>query len=167
MAEHPTVEQRTGFGLATVMARKGVDATAIGAALGIVLVDGPSCSAGGELTLLGSGPGSWLAYVDAPPADWEAGLRARLGPLASVSDQSGGYVMFRLAGAGARTILQRGAAIDFDPAAFAPGSVAITVIAHIGVIIRQVDAAPTYDVALFRSFADSFKHWLETTIRGL
>lgn len=167
MVERLTIEQRSGFGLATVMARKGADASAIGAALGVTLIDGPSCSAGDGLTLLGTGPGSWLAQADAPPADWEAGLRARLGPLGSVSDQSGGYVVFRLAGAGARTILQRGAAIDFDPAVFAPGAVAITVIAHIGVIIRQIDAGPTYDVALFRSFADSFRHWLDTTMRGL
>lgn len=167
MADPVVVEQRSGFALATVMARKGVAAVAIGAALGVELRDGPCCSMGAGLVLLGTGPGSWLAYADTAPADWAAGLRERLGPLASVSDQSGGYAIFRLSGPGARTVLQRGAAIDFHPAAFAAGAVATTVIAHIGVVIRQVDDAPTYDVALFRSFAGSFRHWLDTAIEGL
>ena len=164
MADPVVVEERAGFGLATVMARKGVAPAAIGAALGVDLRDGPSCSAGEGIVLLGTGPGSWLAQADAAPADWAAALRDRLGALASVSDQSGGYVLFRLSGPGARTVLQRGAPIDLHPAAFAPGAVAATAIAHIGVVLRQVDDAPTYDIALFRSFAGSFRHWLDTAI---
>lgn len=167
MADAVIVDERTGFGLATVMARKGVAPAAIGAALGVDLRDGPSCSAGDGIVLLGTGPGSWLAHAGAAPADWAAGLRERLGSLASVSDQSGGYVIFRLSGPGARTVLQRGASIDFHPASFVAGLVAATVIAHIGVVIRQVDDAPTYDILLFRSFAGSFRHWLDTTIEGL
>ena len=167
VADRVIVEERSGFGLATVMARKGVASTAIGAALGVDLRDGPYCLAGDGIVLLGTGPGSWLAHIDAAPADWAAGLRERLGPLASVSDQSGGYVIFRLSGPGARTVLQRGAAIDFHPAAFAAGAVAATVIAHIGVVIRQIDDAPTYDIALYRSFAGSFRHWLDATAEGL
>lgn len=167
MADPVVIEQRSGFALATVMARKGVASAAIGAALGVELRDGPCCSTGAGIVLLGTGPGSWLAYAEIAPADWGAGLRDRLGALASVSDQSGGYAIFRLSGAGARTVLQRGAAIDFHPAAFAADAVATTVIAHIGVVIRHVDDAPTYDVALFRSFAGSFRHWLDTTIEGL
>lgn len=167
MADRVVIEQRSGFGLATVMARKGVAPAAIGAALGVDLRDGPYCSTGAGIVLLGTGPGSWLAYADVAPADWAAGLRERLSALASVSDQSGGYAIFRLSGLGARTVLQRGAAIDFRPAAFAVGAVATTMIAHIGVVIRQVDEAPTYDILLFRSFAGSFRHWLDMTIGGL
>lgn len=167
MADIIAIEERTGLGLATVMARKAVDPAAIGTALGIALGTGPCCSAGGGLALLGTGPGAWLALAEDAPPDWAAKLGDRLGALASVSDQSGGYAVFRLAGTGARAVLQRGAAIDFHPAAFAPGAVATTVIAHIGVIIRQIDDAPTYDVALFRSFAGSFRHWLDATAKGL
>lgn len=167
MADPVTVTQRSGFALATVMARNGVAPAAIGAALGVELRDGPCCSAGDGIVLLGTGPGSWLAHADVAPAAWAAGLRDRLGPLASVSDQSGGYAIFRLSGPGARTVLQRGASIDFHPGAFAAGSVATTVIAHIGVVIRQIDDAPTYDILLFRSFAESFRDWLDTTIGGL
>ena len=167
MADRVACEERTGFGLATVMARKGVDPAAIGAALGSAIVDGPSCSVGEGLTLLGTGPGTWLAQTESASGNWATDLRGRLGALASVSDQSGSYVVFRISGPGARTLLQRGASLDFHPASFAPGSVATTVIAHIGVIIRQIDDAPTYDVALFRSFGGSFRHWFDTTAKGL
>lgn len=167
MADPIVVEERAGFGLATVMARKGVAPAAIGAALGVAMRDGPCSSAGDGIALLGTGPGSWLAHADAAAADWAAALRDRLEGVATVSDQSGGYAIFRLSGPGARTVLQRGVPIDLHPAAFPPGAVAVTVIAHIGVIIRQVDDAPSYDVLLFRSFAGSFRHWLDTTIGGL
>ena len=167
MADPVVIEQRSGFALATVMARKGADPSAIGAALGVKLRDGPTCSTGAGLVLLGTGHGSWLAYSEIAPADWAAGLRERLGALASVSDQSGGYAIFRLSGPGARTLLQRGASIDFHPAAFAADAVAATVIAHIGVVIQHIGDAPTYEILLFRSFAGSFRHWLDTTIKGL
>jgi heterotetrameric sarcosine oxidase gamma subunit len=161
-----TLEERAGFGLATVMARKGVTAKQVADALGAPLVDGPSWSSNGELALLGSGPGTWLVLADDPATHAER-LRAALGPLASVSDQSGAYLILRLSGPEARTVLQRGAPVDLHPSAFGPGSVATTVIAHIGVVIRQLDAAPTYEVAVFRSYAASFRHWLAEAIAAL
>lgn len=167
MADSVFIEERTGFGLATVMARKDVTPFAIGATLGIALSDEPYCATGNGIMLLGTGPGSWLAHEDAVPPDWAERLRDRIGPLASVSDQSGGYIVFRLSGPGARTLLQRGASIDFHSAAFVPGSVVTTAIAHIGVIIWQIGDAPTFDIALFRSFAGSFRYWFDTTAKGL
>lgn len=167
MAERLKIEERTGFGLATVMARKDVSAAQIAGALGVALVDGPSWSRTASLTLIGAGPGSWLVLSEDGADDHADRLRERLGPLAAVSDQSGGYQILRLSGPDARTVLQRGAAIDLHPSAFASGSVATTVIAHIGVIVRQLDDAPTYEVALFRSYAASFRHWLDAAVCAL
>ena len=164
MAERPAIVERSGFGLATVMARRGIDRAAIGGALGFAIADGPVRSSGAALTLLGTGPGVWLALADDAPPDWAASLRSRLETLASLSDQSSAYVVHRIAGAGARTLLQRGAAIDFHPSSFAPGAVVATVIAHIGVVIWQVDERPAYDVAVARSFAGSFRHWLDAAL---
>lgn len=162
------VQPRAGFGLATIMARKGVSAETVGAALGVAAPDRPAWSRGADgLMLIGTGAGAWLAHRDAAPPFWAEDLRARLAGLASVSDQSDGYAITRLSGEGARTVLQRGAAIDFHPQAFAPGSAATTVIAHIGVIVWQLDGAPSYDVATFRSYADSFRHWLDQTAAAL
>jgi methylglutamate dehydrogenase subunit D len=164
--EPVTIEERTGFGLAAVMARKGVTAQSIADALGVPVVDGPRWSSDGDLALLGSGPGTWLA-LGAGPADHAEHLRKALGSLASVADQSGAYLILRISGPEARTVLQRGAPVDLHPAAFGPGCVAVTVIAHIGVIIRQVDDAPAYEVAIFRSYAASFRHWLDQAVAAL
>ena len=162
------VERRVGFGLATIMARKGVDAGTIGAALGVDAPSRPALVRGqAGMALIGTGPGSWLAYADGVSPLWAETLRERLAGLASVSDQSDGYSILRLSGEGARTVLQRGGAMDFHRDAFSAGSAATTVIAHIGVIIWQVDDQPTYDVATFRSFSHSFRHWLDQTAAAL
>lgn len=163
MIEPVTVSERSGFDLASVMARRGVTAGMLGEALGFPIAEGPCVSAGGGLSMIGTGPGSWLALSEGPLPD----LEGRLGALASLSEQAGAYAIFCLSGAGARTILQRGAAIDLHPLAFVPGSVATTVIAHMGVILWQVDDAPSYDVAIFRSYAGSFRHWLKVASAAL
>lgn len=167
MAETLTIKEREGFGLATVMARAGVEADAVGVALNLAAPAGPSVVRGETLALIGTGPGTWLALADHPPAGWPDDIGARLRSLASVSDQSGGYRIFRVSGNGARTLLQRGASIDFHPQSFAAGSVAVTVIAHIGVIIWQIDDQPSYDVAIFRSFGTSFRRWLQASCANL
>ncbi len=155
------MERSEGFGLATIMARRDVGVEAIGAVLGIDPPTRPAWSRAPDgLMLIGSGAGAWLAHADDAPPLWAEILRERLGGNASVSDQSDGYAIFRLAGEGARTVLQRGAAIDLHPVMFGPGSAVTTVIAHIGAIVWQVDDRPTYDVAVFRSYSESFHHWL-------
>jgi sarcosine oxidase subunit gamma len=161
-------EARSGFGLVAIMARKGVAAGAIGAALGLEAPTRPGIAwADDGIALIGTGQGTWLAYAEAPPPFWAEALRERLDGLASVSDQSDGYTITRLWGEGARTVLQRGAAIDFHPQAFGPGSAATTVIAHIGAIVWQRDARPTFEIATFRSYSDSFRHWLDQVAAAL
>ena len=157
MAEPLSSVEATGVGLAVIMARKGADG--LEARLGMALPDGPGWTGNAALTLIGTGPGTWLARCEHPAPDWGEALADRLAGLASVSDVSAAYRLFRIAGAGAATVLQRGAFVDFAEG-FGPGSAAVTVIAHIGVIVRQIDAAPTYELAVSRSYAESFRHWL-------
>src|SRR5258708_26399250 len=90
-------------------------------------------------------------------------LADKLGGLSSCSDQSGSYVLLRVGGEDARRVLQRGAFIDLHPSVFRRGSGATTVIAHIGVIFWQLDDAPIFEVATFRSYAFSFRKWLPAT----
>ncbi|EJL30870.1 sarcosine oxidase gamma subunit [Novosphingobium sp. AP12] len=166
------VEQLSGFGLATIMARKGVSGMAIGMALGVEAPAQPAfCRGENNLALIGTGAGSWFAHTDMVSPAWHTALRDRLAELASVSDQSDGYMLIRLSGEDARTVLQRGAAIDFHPEVFAPGAAATTVIAHIGVVIwrRDDDARgrPKYEIATFRSYFDSFRRWLDHTAAAL
>ena len=166
MAEALRITARSTLALASVMARKGVDAAALAERLGLAPPDGPRTARDEAMTLIGVGPGAWLAIDERGRAGWAAGLGERLAGIASVTDQSSGYVVFRLSGEGAGAMLQKGAFIDLDPIAFACGVAATTLIAHIGVIIWKVDDAPTFDVALFRSFAGSFRHWIAANAPG-
>ena len=168
MVEHFThIDEQTGRGIATVMARKGVSAERIGEALGLELSGRPKAVSKGSVVALGTGPGTWLVMDEAAGWDFADRLQERLTGLASVSDQSSSYAILRLSGPGTRTILQRGASIDFHPDAFHTGCAATTVIAHIGVIIWQVDELPTFDVAVFRSLSGSFQHWLKEAVATL
>lgn len=167
MAELAVLEERSGIGIATIMARNGVSAAAIGAALGIKAPSGPYRSTKDETSLIGTGPGTWLAIREGATPDWFDSIRSALAGLASVSDQSGGYAYLRLSGPSARTMMQRGAYVDLDPSAFPANTVATTVIAHIGVTFWADEAGSTFDIILFRSFADSFKEWVTATAAGL
>lgn len=167
MAEGVVIAEWTGFRLASVMARKGVGAEAVGEALGLAAPTGPAIAGDRRLSLIGVGPGAWLALGEPGPDLLEETLRSRLGALASLSEQSGAYRFWRLSGPGARVMLQRGAAIDLDARAFGPGSACVTVISHIGVLVWQEDDAPTYIVGCFRSLGGSFSHWLAITAAAL
>jgi len=98
---------------------------------------------------------------------WPEGLAGQLDGMASVTDQSAGYSVLRIKGAKARKLLQAGAHLDLHPSRFSAGSSASTVIGHIGVVVWQVDAVPTFDIALYRSYAASLQHWIDATVPAL
>lgn len=161
-----SISIRHGLGVASIAARKGIGAADVGAALGLAAPDTPRSASEGGLSLLGYGPSVWLAVQEEAPADWDLRIEQRLGRLASVSDQSGAYIFYRFKGDAARTLLSRGAFIDIDPSAFPLGAVASTVIAHLSALI-WARAPDTYDVAIFRSYEASFRHWIATAAGGL
>jgi heterotetrameric sarcosine oxidase gamma subunit len=108
-----------------------------------------------------AGPTQWLAIAERENGrDLEGELKAALAGIASVVDHSDGRVVVRISGPRARDVLAKGVPIDLHPRAFRPGDVAITHASHIGIILWQTDEAPTYEAALFRSYAGSFAHWL-------
>lgn len=159
-----TIEERTGLGLATVAARKGeADALkrAVASAYGVDLPESSRAVHGSEVSFIGYGPGQWLAVSETLASEALArDLAMRLRGLASISDQSGGRTVLRLSGREARAVLAKGLPIDLHPRAFAPGNAATSTISLMGVQIWQVDDAPTYDLAIFRSVSASFWHWL-------
>jgi sarcosine oxidase subunit gamma len=77
-----------------------------------------------------------------------------------VSDQSDGYAVLRLGGRDVRSMLAKGIAVDLHPRVFRTGDAAVTQIAHMGVMLWQLDDRPTYEIAVFRSLAGSFWHWM-------
>jgi sarcosine oxidase subunit gamma len=78
-----------------------------------------------------------------------------------VCDQSGSRILFSVHGPNARMLLGKGLGVDLNPHSFAPNDVAVSSIGHIGVQLWQVDATPTYQLLVARSYAESFRHWLQ------
>jgi sarcosine oxidase subunit gamma len=157
-----TIAERIGLGLATVAARKGAPLrAAVKASYGVNLPDDSTVGPGPEVSFVGYGPGQWLAVSGTLRNDTLAKqLGQDLKALASVSDQSGGRTLLRLSGTRARDVLAKGLPIDLHPSVFGPGSAATSTISLMGVQLWQVDEAPTYDIALFRSVSASFWRWL-------
>lgn len=158
------LRERIDVGIATVAARKGQSVAlrdAVQRTYGVALPDGSRHASGDAAGFIGTGPGQWLAvstrHANGALAD---DLSRHLKGLASISDQSDGRAVIRLAGPAARDVLAKGLPIDLHPSVFAPGAAATSVIALMGVTLWQVDDAPTYDLAVFRSLAGSFWTWL-------
>ena len=158
------VAERKGLALATIMARHGREgelARAMRDGFGLEPPERPRRVAAGDLALVGAGPGQWLAVGEGEFADnLEGRLAARLSGLAAVADQSDGRMVLRLAGPRLREALAKGCPVDLHPRAFAPGDAALTAIAYMGVHLWQLDPAPTFEIAVSRSYAESFWRWL-------
>jgi sarcosine oxidase subunit gamma len=88
-----------------------------------------------------------------------AELAAALAGVASVSDQSHGRVVIRIAGPKARAVLAKGTPVDLHPDEFAAGRSALTQMAHVGVHLTRV-GEETYDLSVFRGFSESFWEWI-------
>jgi len=159
-----SLRERVDLGIASVMARKGREAAirdAVLAAYGVTLPDAARRVAGPAIGFIGTGPAQWLAVSERlANGALAADLSAKLNGLASITDQSDGRAVIRIAGPGARDVLAKGLPIDLDPSIFARGSAATSMISLMGVTLWQVDDVPTYDVAVFRSLAGSFWKWL-------
>jgi heterotetrameric sarcosine oxidase gamma subunit len=159
-----TIAERRGVALASVCARRnqvGELIARVRDSFGLVLSDRRECLLADPISLLWAGAGQWLAMAAAEDgAALERRLRAALGDLASVSDQSDARAIIRVAGARARDVLAKGVPIDLHARAFQTGEAAMTTVAHIGVHIWQVDETPTYEFIAPRSFAMSFWEWL-------
>lgn len=158
------VEAREDLTMASFAAAKGQKEalkTAIRAAYGIDLPERPARTEGNGIAVVWAGPEQWLAIATRKDGrDLEAELKKALSGIATIVDQSDGRVVVRLSGSRARDVLAKGVPIDLHPRAFHVNSVAITHASHIGIILWQLDEAPIYEVAMFRSYVDSFAHWL-------
>jgi heterotetrameric sarcosine oxidase gamma subunit len=164
------VSERTGLGIASIMARAGQAEpliARIAATYGIEAIDGPSrVAADGGRAMIGVGPGAWLFVKEDAPADWANDVADGLAGFGSVFDQSSAYAVLRLEGPAAATLIGKGAFLDLHPGVFPPGSAAVTVIEHIGAIVWRI-GPESFEIAAFRSFASSFWHWLITAAAAI
>lgn len=160
-----TVRPRDDLSLARVIARKGrADdlAAVIRSRYGLDLPTAPKRVTQGGLAFVWSGPGQWLAIAE-DGRDLARELSEAIGSFAAVSDQSDGLAVLRISGPRARDVLIKGVGLDLHPRAFGPGDAAVTVIAHIGAQLWQLDDRPGYEIAVYRSFAGSLWRWLEAS----
>jgi heterotetrameric sarcosine oxidase gamma subunit len=159
-----TAEAREALTMASFAAAQGKKdelSAAIRATYGVDLPKRPARVEGQGIAFVWAGPDQWLAVAERKDGrDLEPELKKTLAGIASVVDQSDGRVIVRISGNRARDVLAKGIPVDLHERAFKPGNVAITHASHIGVILWQIDEKPTYEVALFRSYVDSFSHWL-------
>jgi heterotetrameric sarcosine oxidase gamma subunit len=164
------VSERGNLSLASVIARKahtGALVALVKSAYGIELPLTPRLAGGPmpdgrSIAFIWSGPDQWVACAEGA-ADLDGELRAAHGKRAMIADQSDGRCVLRLRGPKAREILAKGVNVDLHERVFKPGDVAPTVVAHVGVQLWQLDEAPTYEIAMFRSLAGSFWSWLSVS----
>lgn len=86
-------------------------------------------------------------------------LKAKLSGIASVSDQSHGRVIIRIAGPMARAVLAKGTPVDLHPNEFPVGKSALTQMAHVGIHLTRV-GEDAYDLSVFRGFSESYWEWI-------
>lgn len=159
------------FGLATVHARKGGSAPLVARIrehFNIQLPSGPSHVASGDIAFVGTGPGAWLAVQRSVGNSLAQTLVKSVGRLASVVDQTGGYAVLNLSGPRVRDALSKVIPVDIRPQSFVVGDAASTVAAHIGAMMWRLndDSAglPVFEIAVFRSLAESFWRALSSSL---
>lgn len=157
------VGERDTLGLATVLVKKARHealAQRVREHLHIELPAGPYRAAAGKIALLGTGPGVWLATQEQGSNALATSLREKIGDLASISDQSDGYAVLRLSGPKVLNTLAKLMPLDLHPRAFAVGTVAATIAAHIGATLWRLndtaDGSAVFEIAIFRSLAADF-----------
>jgi sarcosine oxidase subunit gamma len=101
-----------------------------------------------------AGPDQYYVY-DAPYTE----LKAKLEGLASVSDQSHGRMMIKVAGPQARALLAKGTPVDLHDSEFPVGKSALTQMAHVSVHLTRT-SQNEFTLSVFRGFSESFWEWL-------
>ena len=166
-----TMAELSGFELVQVMARRGMWSAADQACKEVYGKAAPArpqvIEADGAL-LVWSGPDQFL--VLSARGGGSAMERARLAfaGMASLSEQSDGRSLIRIAGARARDMLAKVCSLDLHPGVFPVGAAAATSIDHTSVNLwRGADSGvengngeATFYLLVFASFAESLWHML-------
>lgn len=108
-------------------------------------------------------PDEWLVVT---PGDREAevvkALRSALSDVfAAVTETSSGQTVIILSGPHARDLLAKGCTLDLHPRVFGTGRCAQSLLSKAGILIRQLDESPSYEIIVRRSFADYLMQWME------
>jgi len=155
-----TIEDLSSLSIVALIAHKSQSealSAAIKARFSLALPNNPRRVGTDSLGFLWAGPGQWLAIGSDPD------LYNRLAtPHAATIDQSGGRAILRLSGPKLREVLRKGVTLDLHPSQFKVDDVALTSISHISAALWLRDEQ-SCDIAVARSFAGSFWHWLSVS----
>ena len=152
------IQELGGVEIVALAARKGkagVLAEAVRRRWGVDLPATPRVVESGGTAFLWAGAGQWLVRRDGGGGEVERELRHLAAGLASITAQGDGRVVLRLGGPAIRSVLAGAVPIDLHPRTFRPGDTAITLAGHVGIQLRQVDDAPTFEIMAFRGYACS------------
>jgi sarcosine oxidase subunit gamma len=161
----------TGMAIISIATPLGNDealAKAVRSAYGIACpaVGHSVASKAGKARILGLAQDQMFLIFDDPGGDPLPAVSDKFADKAYLTDQSDSWAMIRITGPKARTALERICPLDLHPSAFPEGRVARTVMEHLGVIILH-EAPDTFLLMSARSYAGSFLHAVETSVRNV
>lgn len=141
--------------------------SAVSRVLGQALPAAENSMTNGEHRVYWLGPDEWLIECKAREAGGiVAGLRESVvARRSSVTDVSGGYVVLRLGGPHARTVLAKGCTLDLHEDAFPVGACAQSGLAKASVLIGRSDEQPEFEIVVRRTFAEYVVLWLRHSAR--
>ena len=115
-------------------------------------------STGPNGTMAAIGPGRYLIFGRS--YDLHHRLQTAINSdVGAVTDLTHGRTVLMLRGEPATAILAKGLAIDLHPSAFPAGRIAQSMIHHIDVTVRRMDA-DQFELTVLRGFAEDFVEWL-------
>jgi sarcosine oxidase subunit gamma len=158
----------TDFELVQVMARRGQwDAVvqAAKAAYGEAVSNTPRAVQANGALLIWSGPDQFLVLSARTSGGSSATGTARSAftGIASLSEQSDGRSLIRIAGPKARDMLAKVCSLDLHPAVFPVGTAAVTSIDHTSANLwrgEDISGEPAFYLLVFSTFAESLWHTL-------
>lgn len=158
-----TLSVRAGLTLHMLIARKGRadELRQAAKSCGLESWPGPGrFTAEAGFLVLWAGPDQWLIAAD--PEHHAAADRLVMAAAATcaVVEQTDARAVVAVSGSAARATLAKGVLVDLHARTFGPGTTALTLAANIAVQIWQIDEAPTFLIAVPRSFAEDFWRWL-------
>ena len=124
--------------------------------------DPNTVTVGERFIILCLGENEWLIIThENEERELIATLRNKMdGILTSFTDVSSSQCIIRVTGSHVRNVFAKGCSLDLHSRSFGVGKCAQSLIASVGVIIRQIDSTPSFELIVRRSFAEYLVNWL-------
>ena len=161
------VRDTTNVEAVAITARRGMAhalAEQVRREFGIDLPEPPRRVSAGDIGFTWAGPDRWLVRRGGnSEVRLQDEMVRALASFATIVDLSHGFALLNVSGPKVREALAKGFSIDLHPRVFRTGDTAMTTVSHITVQITQVTDEPVFEIAVPRSYAESFWHWLEAS----